>query len=93
MFLLKVLLVIVKSPFKYSPGFPGGFLEYRILQWERNVKTFFKILSKNFLVYRGAGEMVGNGNKPIPGVGFTHCDILIFWAWMDLEKSIHEIEI
>ena len=33
------------------------------------------------------GEMVGNGNNPIPGVGFAHFDISLFWAWMDLENS------
>lgn len=49
--------------------------------------VFFKFFKKIFPAYRGPGEMVGNGNKPIPGVGFTHCDILLFWAWMDLENS------
>ena len=29
-------------PFQVISGFPGGFLEYRILQGERNVNTFFK---------------------------------------------------
>ena len=69
------------------PGFPGGLLEYRILQGERNVNSFFQIFLKNSFGISGPGEMVGNGNKPTPGVGFTHFDILIFWAWMDLENS------
>lgn len=80
-------------PFQVFSGFPGGFLEYRILQGERNVNTFFQIFLKNFFGTSWPGEIVENGNKPTPGVGFTHCDILFFWAWMDLEKSIHEIKI
>ena len=67
-------------PFLVIPGFPGGILEYRILQGERNVNTFFQIFLKNFFRHTGAYRAAGNGNKPIPGVGFAHCDILLFWA-------------
>ena len=56
-------------------------------------RLFSNFFEKNFLGIPGPGEIVENGNKPTPGVGFTHCDILLFWAWMDLEKLFHEIKI
>ena len=93
MFLLKVLLVIVKSPFKCFSVFPGGLLEYRILQGERNVNTFFQFFLKNLFGIPGPYRAAGNGNKPIPGVGFAHCDIFLFLGINGLEKSIHEIKI
>ena len=43
-------------PFQVFSGFPGGFLEYRILQGGRNVNTFFQIFLKNFSRYTGAGR-------------------------------------
>lgn len=35
--------------------FPGGFLEYRILQGGRDVNTFFQIFFEKFFRHTGAG--------------------------------------
>nr|DAI62037.1 MAG TPA: hypothetical protein [Caudoviricetes sp.] len=52
------------------------------------MSILFSNFFEKFFRHTGApGGVARNGNKPTPGVGFAHCDILIFWAGMDLENS------